>query len=101
MTITHEMKLVQQPTAAVFILQQGCGSYSNVTKKQYNSSGMSFYILFGALRTPQMALSPLNNTSMMVELKCQLLFRTVELQIPSSLKCSLAQYAQKSVTGKV
>ena len=42
----------------------------------------------------------LNNPSMMVEMKCQLLFRTVELQIQSSLKCSLVQCAQKPVTRK-
>ena len=90
--------MAQQYTAVMFTLQQACGSYSNVTNKQYSSSGMSFYFLFGALQTLPLALSPLNNPSMMLELKCQLLFRTVELQIESSLKCSLVQCAQKPVT---
>jgi hypothetical protein len=62
----------------MFTLQQACGSYRNITKKQYSSSGMSFYFPFGALQTLPLALSPLNNQSIIAELKCQLLFRTVE-----------------------
>jgi hypothetical protein len=36
--LTHEMKLVQQYTAVMFTLQQGCGSYSNITKGECHSS---------------------------------------------------------------
>jgi len=36
--LTCEMKLVQQPTAVMFTLQQACDSYSNITKGEWHSS---------------------------------------------------------------
>ena len=49
---------------------------------------------------PPLALPPLNNPSLMVELKFKLLLRTVELQIPISLKCTVPQPAERPVTRK-
>jgi hypothetical protein len=53
-------------------------------KNQHSRSRMASHFLSGALRTIPLALSPLINTSMMLGLKLQLLFKTEELQIPSN-----------------